>query len=499
MPLGGPAGSADGELCDPDGHPRMSTLELARTQFAITTLFHFIFVPISIGLALWVAICQSLHYRTGKEIYAQMTRFWGRFMLISIAIGVVTGIVQEFQFGMNWSEYSRYVGDVFGAPLAIEGLAAFFLESTFIGLWVFGAGRMRPAIHLATIWMTALGAALSAYFILAANAWMQHPVGYTINHGAHRAELTSIFAVLGNSTLWMAFPHTLLAAFLTGGMLVLGISSWFLLRGRDVEIFSRSARLILPLTLLFVIATIGFGDGQARLLETQQPMKMAAAEAVYKTTKGAGLSLFAVAPFEAHPSHLSTNIAIPHLESLIATLSWNGTVKGIDQAQREEEARYGKGQYMPIVGVVYWTFRLMVGAGFLMLFILIAGCLLMRKRRLERSRNFQRLAIVSVVLPIIGNWSGWIFTEMGRQPWVVYGLLRTSQARSPTVSSTELLISLAAYIVVYTVLTVIGGRLFLREMRHGPGGERRFPPGSARQGAAAGAEGALGEDLGLAY
>ncbi|HLI31689.1 MAG TPA: cytochrome ubiquinol oxidase subunit I [Solirubrobacteraceae bacterium] len=477
----------------------MSTLELARTQFAVTTLFHFIFVPMSIGLALWVAICQTLHYRTGNEVYARMTRFWGRFMLISIAIGVVTGIVQEFQFGMNWSEYSRYVGDVFGAPLAMEGLAAFFLESTFIGLWIFGAGRMRPAVHLATIWLTALGTVFSAYFILAANAWMQHPVGYVVNHLTHRAELTSIFAVLGNSTVWMAFPHTVFGAFLTGGMLVLAISAWFLLRGRDVDVFARSASLMLPLVLVFSIATIGFGDGQARLLESQQPMKMAAAEAVYKTTKGAGLSLFAIAPFEAHPSHLSTNIAIPHLESLIATLSWNGTVKGIDQAQREEEKRFGPGQYMPIVGVVYWTFRLMVGSGFLMLFIAIAGCLLIWKRRLQRARLFHRVAIAAVLLPIIANWSGWIFTEMGRQPWVVYGLLRTSQARSPTVTSTELVISLSAYILVYSILTGIGGRLFLREMRHGPGAPGPAGAGAGRPGGAPAGGAALGEDLGLAY
>ncbi len=196
----------------------MNTLELARLQFGVTTLFHFIFVPMSIGLVAWVTYCQTRYYRSGDEVYLRMTRFWGKFMLISLAIGVVTGLVQEFQFGMNWSEYSRYVGDIFGAPLAMEGLAAFFLESTFIGLWIFGWGRLSPKVHLATIWLVAFGAILSAYFILAANSWMQHPVGYAINHVTHRAELKSIFAVLTNSTVLLALPHTIFAAFCTGGV-----------------------------------------------------------------------------------------------------------------------------------------------------------------------------------------------------------------------------------------------------------------------------------------
>jgi len=464
----------------------MTTLDLARLQFAATTLFHFIFVPISIGLAVWVAFCQTLHYRTGEPVYLRMTRFWGRLMLLSIALGVVTGLVQEFQFGMNWAEYSRYVGDIFGAPLAVEGLAAFFLESTFVGLWMFGRGRLRPGVHLATIWLTALGSILSAYFILAANAWMQHPVGYAINHAAHRAELKSIFAVLGNSTLWMEFPHTVFGALLTGGMVVLAVSAWFLLRGREVELFNRSARLVLPPLAVITVLTIGFGDGQARLLEHQQPMKMAAAEAVYKTTRGAGLSLFAIGPFEAHPKRLTTNITIPHLEALIATLSWNGTVEGIDQAQREEEKRYGPGNYLPIVGVVYWSFRIMVGAGFLLLAIALVGCLLLRKGRLARSRRFLQLSTAAVVLPILANWFGWIFTEVGRQPWVVFGLLRTSEARSLDVSSAELIASLAAYIAIYTVLTVFGGRLLLRELRRGP--EREPAAGDRRE-----------EELALAY
>jgi len=450
----------------------MSTLELARTQFGITTLFHFIFVPMSIGLAVWVALCQTLYHRTGNELYLRMTRFWGKFMLISIAVGVVTGIVQEFQFGMNWSLYSRYVGAVFGAPLAMEGLLAFFLESTFVGLWIFGWKRLSPRVHLATIWLTAIGTILSAYFILVANAWMQHPVGYVINHTTHRAELKDIWAVLGNSTVWLAFPHTIFGALLTAAMLVLGISGWGLLRKRNVDVFSRSARLMLPIALVVAIATIGFGDGQARILEKQQPMKMASAEAIYNTSKGVGLSLFAVAPFERHPKRLNVDIEIPHLESLIATFSWNGTLKGINEVNAEEQRKHGPGDYVPIIGVTYWAFRLMVGTGTLMLIFAIVGLVLMRggasRGRLERTRWFNYAAIVGIFLPIIANWSGWIFTEMGRQPWVVYGLLKTGQANSPNVATSSIVISLAAYILVYAILTAIGARLILHEMRKGP-------------------------------
>jgi cytochrome d ubiquinol oxidase subunit I len=446
----------------------MTTLNWARSQFGITTLFHFIFVPMSIGLALFVAICQTLHYRTGRDVYLRMTRFWGKFMLISMAIGVVTGIVQEFQFGMNWSQYSRYVGDIFGAPLAMEGLLAFFLESTFLGLWIFGWGRLSPKVHLACAWLVSFGTVLSAYFILAANSWMQHPVGYAVNHVTHRAELKDIFAVLTNSTVLLAFPHTILGAFTTGGMLIIGVCGVLLLRGRNGDVVARSLRIALPLTLVSVLATMAFGDGQARLMEKQQPMKMAAAEALYNTTDGASFSVFATGSLTRHPSHLGKDIRIPHLLSLISDLSWNGKVLGINQINAAEQRTYGPGDYVPIVGVTYWTFRLMIGAGMLMLLISLVGLLLMRRQRLERARWFQRAAIAGAFLPILANWTGWIFTEIGRQPWVVFGLFKTAQANSPNVTSADIVITLAGYIVIYGVLIVIGGWLMLREIRTGP-------------------------------
>jgi cytochrome d ubiquinol oxidase subunit I len=453
----------------------VNTLDWARTQFGITTLFHFIFVPMSIGLAGWVALCQTLWYLSGKEVYLRMTKFWGKFFLISMAIGVVTGIVQEFQFGMNWSLYSRYVGDIFGAPLAMEALMAFFLESTFIGLWLFGWGRLSPRVHLACAWLVAFGTALSAYFILAANSWMQHPVGYTVNHATGRAELKNIFSVLTNSTVLLAFPHTIFGAYATAGMLVIGICGWSLLRGRRNEVYSRSLRLVLPLTLVVAVACGLFGDSQGRLMEKQQPMKMAAAEALYNTTKGASLSIFAVGPFETRPKTLKADIRIPHLLSLIGTLSWNGTVKGINQVQAAEVKKYGPGDYEPIIGVTYWSFRLMAGAGVLLVLFPLLGIWLMRRPgRLERTRWFNHAAVVGIFVPIVANWTGWIFTEMGRQPWVVYGLLKTSDARSPDVSMASIILSLTGYIVVYGILIAVGARLFVREMKHGP--EEPGPP-----------------------
>ncbi len=469
----------------------MTELELARLQFGITTLFHFILVPMSIGLTAWVAYCQTRWHRSGDETWLRMTRFWGRLMLISLAVGVVTGIVQEFQFGMNWSQYSRYVGDVFGAPLAMEGLAAFFLESTFLGLWLFGWGRLSPRVHLATIWLLAFGTLLSAYFILAANSWMQHPVGYVLNEATGRAEMTSIWAVLTNSTLLWAFPHTILGAFTTAGALVLGVSAWKLLRGRRSgeadPVWSRSARKALPMTLVAVLLTMVAGHFQGMLMEEQQPMKMAAAEAQFETESPAAFSLFATGDLEHNPGHTNVNLRIPHALSLFATGTWNGEVKGINDIQQEEEAKYGPGDYTPIVAVTYWTFRLMVGAGTLMMLVAGIGLLLGRRGKLEHSPWFLRIAVGAIVLPHVANLTGWIFTEMGRQPWVVYGLLKTSDANSPTVGAGSLWITLVGYTLIYSVLGTIGGWIALKEIRHGA--PPAAPAGSSGSGSDAGSGG----------
>jgi cytochrome d ubiquinol oxidase subunit I len=451
-----------------DGGTEMNALDLARWQFGVTTVYHFLFVPITIGITWFVAVFETMWYRRRDADSLRLTQFFGKLMLINFAIGVVTGIVQEFQFGMNWSVYSRYVGDIFGAPLAMEALAAFFLESTFLGIWIFGWGRISARLHLAVIYAVAVGSTLSAYFILAANSWMQHPVGYVINHSTGRAEMTSIGKVLTNSTLLYAFPHTIGSAVMTAGMIVVGVSAWHLARGSDVAMFSRAIRFALPLVFVAAIFTTLIGHAQAQLMTKQQPMKMAAAEALYTTRSGAPFSLFAVAPFEHNPKRSSFDITIPHGLSILSSNSWDGKVEGINDLNRTYQAKYGPGEYAPVVGVTYWTFRIMTGIGFLLIAFTGLGVLLMRRGRLESSRRYLRLATAAVALPFLANASGWIFTEMGRQPWVVQGLLKTSAAVSPSVSAWEAGITLAGFAGLYGVLAAVDGWLMFRYARSVP-------------------------------
>ena len=442
-------------------------LILARWQFGVTTVYHFLLVPLSIGLAFLVAVMQTLHQRTGRPEYLRMTRFFGHLFAINFALGVATGIVQEFQFGMNWSSYSRFVGDIFGAPLAIEGLLAFFMESTFLGLWIFGWGRLPKGLHLACIWVVALGTQLSAFFILAANSWMQHPVGYRLNPTTHRAEMTDFLAILGNPTLLVTYSHTVLASLLTGALFVTGVSAWFLLRQRDPEIYRRAAAVGLVFAFLSAAGVVLSGHAQAQVMTQQQPMKMAAAEALYQTESGAEFSLFAVGTPDGR--HLLLNITLPHLLSVLATNTWDGQVQGINNVQQQEEAAYGPGDYMPIVPVTYWTFRLMAGIGFVLAAFALWGLILVRRGALERSPAFNRLAIVAIGLPYLANTAGWIFTEMGRQPWVVFGVLRTASGVSPSVSAWEVVATLAGFTIAYAGLAVAAAWLMIRFINSPPG------------------------------
>ncbi|GAA3419075.1 cytochrome ubiquinol oxidase subunit I [Streptosporangium vulgare] len=381
-------------------------------------------------------------------------------------MGVVTGIVQEFQFGMNWSAYSRFVGDVFGAPLAMEGLIAFFLESTFLGLWIFGWDKLSPRLHLAAIWLAALGTNISAYFILAANSWMQHPVGYRLNPAGGRAELTDIWAVLGNSTTLVTFPHVLFGAFVTAGAFVAGVSVWQLSRGREVAMFRGSARMAMVVTLVAAAGVALSGHWQAQIMTEQQPMKMAAAEALWDDETSAGFSLFAVGDVENGRNHV--NVQIPYGLSLLATNTTDGRVEGVNDIQSRYEALYGPGDYRPVVGLAYWSFRLMIGFGVLAGLLALAGLWLTRRGRLPSGRWFHRLAVAGIGLPFLANSLGWIFTEMGRQPWTVFGVMRTAAAVSPGVDVTEVSITLAGFTLVYAALAVIEVRLLLKFIRIGP-------------------------------
>ena len=461
----------------------MTALELARWQFGITTLYHFIFVPVTIGLAFFTAWAQTKWYRSGDEKWLRATRFWGKLMLISFALGVATGIVQEFQFGMNWSEYSRFVGDIFGAPLAMEGLAAFFVESTFLGLWIFGWGRLSKKVHLATIWIVSASTMASAYFILAANSWMQHPVGYEMVDG--KPQLTSIWQVLTQSTTLYAFAHTMLAALITGAMIIIAISAWHLLRGNEVALFKGQVRMAMPVLAVAGVLTLVVGHFNGTLMAEQQPMKMAAADAVFETTEGAGLSLFATGDFEGNPGELNKNIEIPKLLSFIMTGFPNSEIEGINNLNREYQETYGPGEYAPIVAIAYWSWRVMLGIGFLLALFGVVGWWLTRKDRLLESRLFLKISIALAALPIVASLSGWTFTEMGRQPWVVFGLLETTDGVSPTVGISEVMTTLVGFTLLYGVLAVIAGKIFFKVAGKGPVEE--------------GAEDAEQPHLGLAY
>jgi cytochrome bd ubiquinol oxidase subunit I len=444
----------------------MDALILARWQFGATTLYHFIFVPLTIGLAPLVAIMQTAYLRTRNEDYRRMSRLFGRLFLINFAMGVVTGLVQEFQFGMNWSTYSRFVGDVFGAPLAIEGLLAFFLESTFLGLWIFGEGRLPEKLHAATIWMVALGTTLSALFILAANSWMQHPVGYAIDPSTHRAQMHDFWALVLNPVLLVTFPHTMFGAYLTGGLFVLAVSAYHLLRESAVALFGRAARIALVWSFAAAVLLAFSGHAQAQVMTAVQPMKMAAAEALYRDESGAEFSIFAIGTPDGR--HLLFDPAIPHLLSVLATNTWNGRVEGIDDIQARYQQLYGPGAYTPIIPVTYWSFRLMVGVDFLLLAFLALGLWQVFRRRYETTRWFLKAALVAVLLPFVANWLGWIFTEMGRQPWAVFGLQKTAAGVSPSVGGGSVLISLIVFTLLYGLLAAIDGYLMVKVARAGP-------------------------------
>jgi cytochrome bd ubiquinol oxidase subunit I len=428
----------------------MDPLILARLQFAITTVYHFFFVPLTLGLSLLVAIMETLYVRTGNDYYKRMTKFWGKLFIINFAMGVVTGIVQEFQFGMNWSEYSRYVGDIFGVPLAIEALLAFFLESTFLGIWIFGWDRLSKGMHATAIWLVAIGSNISALWILIANSFMQEPVGYAIQNG--RAVLTDIFAVIFNPNIWVQYPHVLMSGLATASFFVMGISAFHILRKNDPDIFRRSFQLAAMVAALSSFMVAVNGHSQAQHMVQSQPMKMAAAEALWQTQDPASFSLLTIGNMKERKDVFA--IRIDRMLSLLAYNQLNGTVKGMNNLQTEYEAKYGPGNYIPPAIIPYWSFRIMVGAGFLMILLSIYALFLVMGEIFEKRTLALKFLVWAIALPYIANTSGWLLTEVGRFPWVVYGLVTLRQGVSTVVSSTSLLISLIGYILVYSILIV---------------------------------------------
>ncbi len=444
----------------------MSALVLSQWQFGVTTIYHFLFVPLTLGTIWFVAGFQTAWYRTGNVRYLQLTKFFGKLFLINFAMGVVTGIVQEFQFGMNWADYSRFVGDVFGAPLAMEGLLAFFLESTFLGLWIFGWDRLPRPLHLATVWLAALGTALSAYFILAANSFMQHPVGYEISPTTGRAVLTNIGTLLFQNTALIAFAHTMAAAFLVSAAAVCAVGAWMLVKERQVDVFRPAVKAGAWVVLVAAVLVGITGDMDMKIMVQQQPMKVAAAEALYTTTQSAPFSILSVGNVEG--THANTVLDVPGLLSWLATGSTDGTVQGIDNLQQQYVQQYGPGNYMPYVPVTYWGFRLMIGLGMIAALYALWALWRYRGRRLPKANRLFTWASAGIVLfPLIGIQMGWIFTEMGRQPWVVFGQLKTVDGGSPLLSPFDAWVSIIGFTLLYAVLAVIEVTLLLKYIRAG--------------------------------
>lgn len=452
----------------------MDILTLSRIQFAATTIYHFFFVPLTLGLSILVAIMETLYVRSGNEVYKRMTRFWGRLFLINFAMGVVTGIVQEFQFGMNWSEYARYVGDIFGVPLAIEALLAFFLESTFLGVWIFGWDKLSRKLHAATIWLVAIGSNLSALWILIANSFMQSPQGFAVEGG--RAVMKDFGALVGNPYVWHQFPHVLFSGLTTAAFFVLGISAYHLLRNqKENDFFQRSFRIGGITAVIASLAVILVGHSQAQYMVRTQPMKMAAAEALWESESPASFSVLSIVDQQNKRDLVS--LRIPGVLSFIAFNKFEGEILGMNDLQAMYEKQYGAGNYIPSIMVNYWAFRVMVGVGFLMLAIAAYVLIQVIRKKTLAHRRLIGLLPLAIALPYLANTTGWILTEMGRQPWVVFGLLKTEDAVSPVLTPPLVLASLIGFVLIYAALMAADIYLLAKFSRRGPNDESALPAG----------------------
>lgn len=438
------------------------TVALSRLQFAATTIYHFLFVPLTLGLSILVAFLHTRYYKTNDERYKKLTKYFGGLFLINFSMGVATGIVQEFQFGMNWSSYSRFVGDIFGAPLAIEALAAFFVESVFLGLWIFGWDKLPKKIHLACIWLVALASSMSAFWIIVANAFMQEPVGYVIRNG--RAEMVDFFALIKNPQVWLEFPHTLLSGFVTAGVFVMGISAYNMLKKKSIETFKLSMRIALIFGGISLLLVIGVGDAQGKYLVKHQPMKMAAAEAAWETENPAPFNVIAFTNVKNEKNDFE--ISIPKLLSFMSYGKFEGAVSGIKELQAQYVKEYGPGNYIPPVAVSFWSFRAMIGAGILMLLIIVLAGFYLFRNKLNEKSWLLKLILYMIPLPFICNSAGWILTEMGRQPWIVNKVLKVTDGVSKSVKPEFVIISLIGFGLVYGILFIADMYLMVKFVKN---------------------------------
>jgi cytochrome d ubiquinol oxidase subunit I len=443
----------------------MDTVLLSRLQFALTTIYHWLFVPLTLGLGWFVAFMQTRYYQTKDETWHKMAKFWGKLFLINFAIGVVTGIVQEFQFGMNWSQYARYVGDIFGAPLAVEALLAFFMESTFLGIWIFGEGKVPEKVHLAAIWLAAIGSNLSALWILFANGWMQHPVGYVINETNHRAELVNFFALIGNPKGWVFFWHTISDGFLMASFMILAVSGYHIFRKQNVDFFKRSFTIASIVGLIASVLVFLGGHTMGQYMYDTQPMKFASIEAHWETSQPASFSILTIGDLSGKKEVWS--IRMPAVLSFLACNNFTCEVKGVNELQADEVQKYGPGDYVPLMVVTYWTFRIMMTFGFIMI-ALTAYFVWANMRGDITKAKWMKWLPSALLLPYLANASGWILTEMGRQPWIVHGLLKVQDGVSPNLTNVDLLISLIGYTAVYGSLAVAMVKLMKKYAIAGP-------------------------------
>lgn len=450
----------------------MDALILSRLQFAITTIYHFLFVPVTLGLSIFVALLEMWYVNSGsyeeRIKLKKLVKFFGTIFLINFAMGVVTGIVQEFHFGMNWSEYARFMGDIFGAPLALEALTAFFIESTFIGLWIFGWDKLSEKLHCLCIWIVAFGSNLSAFWILVANSFMQHPVGYAIEDG--RAVMTDFFELVTNPYVFGEFSHTFFAGITTGGFLVIVVSAWKVATDEDSrEMFIRTMRRAVLYTMLGTLGVMGSGHMHAQYLAEANPMKLASFEALWETENPAPFAVVADINQEARRN--DSEILIPKMFTFMVHNSFKGEVKGINDLQREAQEKYGSGYYIPNdVRGMFWSFRAMVGAGGLLLFIVFVTGVLVFFCREKLKEHYCCLKFMPILLPIpfIANSAGWYIAEAGRQPWIVVGLQKTAAAVSPNLSAGEVFVTLVGFTAIYlflAVLAVFAAVMFIRRTK----------------------------------
>ena len=446
----------------------MDVLLLSRLQFAAATMFHFLFVPLTIGLSLLIAIFETKWVRTGDEKWLRMTKFWGKLFLINFAVGVVTGITLEFQFGTNWARYSAFVGDIFGSLLAIEATAAFFLESTFIGVWVFGWKKLSKKAHAAVAWLIFFGANLSAVWIILANGFMQNPMGYVLRND--RAELADFMAVATNPFAWNQFVHTMAGCYLVGAMFVMGVSAWHLLKKQNVEFFSSAYRMAAPLALAMAVFVAAHGHHHGNQVAVLQPAKLAAMESHWVTQKNAGMSLLVI-PDEANEGNAVEALTIPSLLSLLAFNDPSAEVKGLLDFPKEDR---------PPVMLTFLSFRLMVGLGTLM--ILFAAAAFWWRKSIADKPWLLKASILAIPMPYLALQAGWAVAEVGRQPWIVYGLLRTSEAHSHVIDPGQVWFSLITMCALYTVLGLAGFYLIAYHAAKGPHSpEKTAMPANAKE------------------